>query len=131
MDLLAQMIQFWQTFQAKVRSSLPSACLEALNLKRPDEPGGGGVPAGEHEMSQYTTDPNAMNGQPVQPVQAVWDEATGQFIAVPAAPVEVDPEFGGDGSKLTEWQAGWNVTNAIQVSSNKIVLHDLSFAVSF
>lgn len=116
MDLLAQLVQCWHTFQEKVRSSLPSACLEALNLKRPDEPGAGG---GEHEMSQYTTDPNTMNGQPVQ---AVWDEATGQFIAVPAGPPqEIDPEFGGDGSKLTEWQAGWNVTNAIQVSSRTLV----------
>ena len=24
-------------------------------------------------------------------------------------------EFGGSGDKITEWQAGWNVTNAIQV----------------
>lgn len=108
MDLLAQMIQFWQTLQAKVRSNLPSACLEALNMEKTDGPGGG-----EHEMSQYPTDASTVNGQPVQ---AVWDEATGQFIAVPAAPAaEIDPEFGSD-SKLTEWQAGWNVTNAIQVS---------------
>lgn len=108
MEFLAQMVQFWQTFQAKVRSSLPSACLDALNMSKPNEPGGG-----EHEMSQYTSDPSNANGQPVQ---AVWDEATGQFIAVPAPPPpEMDAEFGGDG-KLTEWQAGWNVTNAIQVS---------------
>lgn len=122
MDFLAQIVQFWQVFQSKVRSSLPSACLDALNLKRPDEPGGG--EGGEHEMSQYTTDPNTMNGQPVQ---AVWDEATGQFIAVPAAPApEIDPEFGSE-TKLTEWQAGWNVTNAIQVSSRTPIMGTTNF----
>lgn len=31
-------------------------------------------------------------------------------------------EFGGKGSEINEWQAGWNVTNAIQVSRLVICL---------
>lgn len=31
-------------------------------------------------------------------------------------------EFGGQGVKINEWQAAWNVTNAIQVLSEKLVV---------
>jgi vesicular inhibitory amino acid transporter len=78
-------------------------------------------------MSGYGTDPY---GNPIgQPqFQMEYDEATGQFVQRPL-PVQqqmtIDPE--GFGSGLTAWEAGWNVTNAIQgmfiVSLPYAVLH--------
>lgn len=105
MEFLAQIVQFWQVLKEKVKASLPAACVEAL-----DKATGG---AGDHEMAAYSGEP----GQQQAGMEAEYDEATGEFINKPVQQkpnTEEFDEFGG--AKLTEWQAGWNVTNAIQVS---------------
>ncbi|KAI1287631.1 Vesicular inhibitory amino acid transporter [Halotydeus destructor] len=116
MEFLAQMVQFWQVLQEKVRSSLPQSCLERLDSMKKTE--------GEQEMANYKT--NEQNEQ----FEAEYDEATGEFIRRPKVQTEAAgefDEFGCSGTKLTAWQAGWNVTNAIQgmfiVSLPYAVLH--------
>jgi len=105
MDFLAQMVQFWQVLQNKIRESLPQSCLDAMGSMK-------GTGGGEHEMGTYATN------EQTQEFEAVYDEATGEFVQRPkpqqvASSGEFD-EFGG--CKITEWEAGWNVTNAIQVN---------------
>lgn len=113
MEFLAQMVQFWHVLQEKVRANMPSACAEAAAKM------GMGGAAGEHEMSSYKT-----SEQPEGQFEAEYDEATGEFVRRPVAQASIAQdgefdEFGG--AKLTEWQAGWNVTNAIQVISSSFV----------
>ena len=115
---LGQLIDIWHTVQDKVQSHLPSACAEAAEKVHFNRHGHG---RGEHEMSSFRSfdrpdgqmggpegftefngemdeyDPSKMNG--------MLSEGGGEF------------EGGGKpGAKISEWQAGWNVTNAIQVS---------------
>ncbi len=45
----------------------------------------------------------------------------GTFEKGEGEPEEFD-EFGLSGEKITEWQAGWNVTNAIQVKKETAIL---------
>ena len=118
MDLLAQLIQSWNVFQQKLKSALPESCRKVLNP----------VEGESHELSQFQNATFPQKPPPPQEMQAEYDEATGQFIqkTIPVC-TEGTEEFGGDGKGLTAWQAGWNVTNAIQgmfiVSLPYAVLH--------
>lgn len=119
MDYLAQVIQAFHVCQQKVKDNLPEPCLEALNMKKPS--------GEEHEMPQFNN--TQYVGQQPQQFVAEYDEATGQFVQkpVPAPAVHAGMEEFGGGGLITEWQAGWNVTNAIQgmfiVSLPYAVLH--------
>lgn len=121
MDLLAQLIQTWHIVTERIKSSLPNSCLRVIEAAS-------GKGRDEHEMASYN-----QNGQvpPEAALQAEYDETTGEFIQRPVPAVPVDSgaceEFGPPGAGLTAWQAGWNVTNAIQgmfiVSLPYAVLH--------
>lgn len=43
---------------------------------------------------------------------------------------EFESEFGVKGEKIDEWQAGWNVTNAIQVRRFSIYPYEVAFCFS-
>ena len=115
---LGQLIDAWHTIQDKVQSHLPSACAEGVekvhfnrhghsrgdhemasfrSFDRPDGQTGMAEVSTEFtgEMDEY--DQSKMNGM-------IGNECTGEF-----------GEGGKPGAKISEWQAGWNVTNAIQV----------------
>lgn len=132
MDLLAQVIQAAHVGAAKVKAVLPEPCLQCINRATGGAAGSQDIPGESHEMSGYPSAyPSGVDayGNPIeQPqLQMEYDEATGQFVQRPV----VLPRTGGGaedfGSGLTAWEAGWNVTNAIQgmfiVSLPYAVLH--------
>ena len=130
MDLLAQMIQAFHVCLGKVKAQLPEPCLVIINKATGGATENGGIPGETHEMSGYNPNDPYGQQQQQQGLQMEYDEATGQFVQRPIQqPVFTEgcEEFGGSAAGLTAWEAGWNVTNAIQgmfiVSLPYAVLH--------
>lgn len=105
-------------FKEKVRSRIPGSCSEAaermhINTGRPrdehemgtfksfDRPDGSMAPGQYGEYGEYQGGGGPNNGNP--------------FLNGTDEMSQIDPHTGLSG-KITAWQAGWNVTNAIQVS---------------
>ncbi|GFQ68450.1 vesicular inhibitory amino acid transporter [Trichonephila clavata] len=94
----------WQT----IRSHLPGACGERTELN-PFAKGQGN----ETEMASYRHYEGTDEGG--APRIAGTEDYDGEVPVRKASGAgEFEGEFGSKGSKIDEWQAGWNVTNAIQ-----------------
>lgn len=109
MEFMAGMVQFWHNLHDKVQPYLPGACsqenqeahfsrhghgeadTELRNFDGPAEVG----PDGE-EVSEFNE-----FGERIIPTRNYVGESHFE---------EIDPT-----DQISEWQAGWNVTNAIQV----------------
>lgn len=119
MQYVAQCIGITQTASDRVKAYLPDSCFEGNGgpFKRPADWQGN-----ETEMSAYRYPggpaPAGM-GAPDQNGQMQWGDVK-----------EGETQFNGPGGgvdahgmsreTIDEWQAGWNVTNAIQVSSKNL-----------
>lgn len=131
-EKVANLFNAFSGLKEKVRSRIPEKVTETAERlrinRRPDEqhemgtfrnfegvapgvggpggvPGYGGIGAGGGQMySEYTEGgEQQFNGNP--------------FITDNGTAGEIDPHTGMSG-KISAWQAGWNVTNAIQVIHN-------------
>lgn len=110
---LGQLVNIWHTLQDKIQTHLPSACQEAAEKIHFSRHGHG---QGDHEMASFRSfDRPEGAGGPSQ--------GYSEFGEVDECDTEkmngmIHGEFGEGGkpgAKISEWQAGWNVTNAIQV----------------
>ncbi|CAG2102170.1 unnamed protein product [Medioppia subpectinata] len=125
---LGQLIDVWHTIHDKVQSHLPASCTEGgekVQINRQ------GHSRGEHEMASFRTFERS-DGQTAPPEgygeYSEMDEYEGKMNGM--VNNEGTAEFcegGQPGVMISEWQAGWNVTNAIQgmfiVSLPYAVLH--------
>lgn len=107
MEFAAQAINAYHTIKERVKPFLPAACAEGDGPEGAP-PGYGPGGAGRHEMTQFNNYNQADGGQGYTEYGAVEDYDMGNGGA---------PDGHGlTGDRIDEWQAGWNVTNAIQVS---------------
>lgn len=102
------MFNIWQS----IKSFLPGACGDRTEL---DHFAKHGHNKTDTELSSFRhTDEDGQGEQKIAGTEDYPDDWQ------PNGPVSegggFEGEFGGKGSKIDEWQAGWNVTNAIQVS---------------
>lgn len=107
MEALARVITAVHVATDRVKSYLPDSCFEGSGgpFKRPE-----GYPQDQTEMSAYRYPDQ--NGPSQQAQYGDVPEGETQFNASGGG---VD-EHGVPKETIDEWQAGWNVTNAIQVS---------------
>lgn len=96
----------WQN----VRSHLPGACGERTEL---DHFAKHGHNKSDTEMASYRHTEEEGGGQRIAGTEDYPSDAP--VYKSTAGAGEFEGEFGAEGS-IDEWQAGWNVTNAIQVS---------------
>lgn len=110
----------WQN----IRSFLPGSCGDRTEL---DHFAKHGHNKADTEMSSFRHDEDGGQGERkiagTEDYDAEWQ---------PNGPIredaEFEGEFGGPGSAIDEWQAGWNVTNAIQVRKTLGIDLNLNFA---
>ncbi|GBN08514.1 Vesicular inhibitory amino acid transporter [Araneus ventricosus] len=99
-------LNIWQT----IRSHLPGACGEKTELDHFAKHGQG---KSDTEMASYRHYEGTEDGD--APRIAGTEDYDTDVPPRKASAGEFESEFGGKGgSKIDEWQAGWNVTNAIQ-----------------
>lgn len=103
----------WQN----IKSYLPGACGDRTEL---DHFAKHGHNKADTEMSSFRYDEDGeQTGQTEHKIAGTEDYDSDYQ---PNGPVSggggggFEGEFGGKGSEIDEWQAGWNVTNAIQVT---------------
>ncbi len=117
---LGQLLNAWHTIKDKVETNLPSSCgdaAEKLHFNRH------GHSRGDHEMASFRSfdRPEGAVGPSggFSEFSELDEYDSGKMNGM--INNEGMTEFGGGGgkpgAKISEWQAGWNVTNAIQVIS--------------
>lgn len=122
---LGQLVNICQTLCDKVQANLPSACGEAAERVRFSQHGHGPGPGpADHEMSSFRSfeKPEGVSG-PSGAFTEFGGQPAGEYETCMNGPVGEIGEGGlKPGVKISEWQAGWNITNAIQVLLIKINL---------
>ena len=102
------LFSIWQN----IKAYLPGACGDRTEL---DHFAKHGHNKTDTELSSFRHtedgDPNEHKIAGTEDYDSEW-QANG-----PVGGEGFEGEFGGKGSEINEWQAGWNVTNAIQVTS--------------
>lgn len=116
-DKVSNLVNQWSSLKERVRSKIPESCTEAVDKIR-------GRRGDEHEMGTFRTfEPtNQMPGdggfnQTIGSGFVEYQEgANGYYEGQQPPPphLSYDPHTGTSG-KISAWQAGWNITNAIQV----------------
>ncbi|KAH9423544.1 hypothetical protein DERP_003825 [Dermatophagoides pteronyssinus] len=115
-DKVSNLVNQWSSLKERVRSKIPESCTEAVDKIR-------GRRGDEHEMGTFRTfEPtNQMAGdggfnQTIGSGFVEYQEgANGYYEGQQPPPphLSYDPHTGTSG-KISAWQAGWNITNAIQ-----------------
>lgn len=107
--MAAYFLNIWQT----IRSHLPGSCGERTELDHFAKHGQG---KSDTEMASYRHYEGTEDGGAPR-IAGTEDYDTDVPPRKASGAGEFESEFGGQsGNKIDEWQAGWNVTNAIQVT---------------
>ena len=109
---LDQLLNIWYDLKEKTTA----CCANVLNQSNEGtEFNRRGQSRGDHELSSFRTFEDTDNKPTADLVENGFDKRTD------SVDMEFD-EYGCEsGAKISAWQAGWNVTNAIQVISNCIL----------
>lgn len=121
-DKVSNLFNSWSQFKEKVRNRIPESCTEAtekirINRRRSERD--------EHEMGTFKSFEKPENaGNPFtegfSEYQEGGDMPSNGYYNTTGEIQEYDVHTGCSG-KISAWQAGWNVTNAIQVRTCTIV----------
>jgi len=111
-EKVSNLFTAWSGFKEKIKSRIPESCSEIaervhINTRRD-----------EHEMGTFKSY-DRQDGIPAATTYGEYqegDQSNGYYNTGEGAPAPIDPHTGTSG-KISAWQAGWNVTNAIQVLS--------------